>query len=330
MLRRIRNVALILLPPLLPGLGLGTSSASRADAITWSGASTSVQVFGQTDSHTGATAASSAQGTTTIPYWPDSYTVKDGELPTNSANGSATSQVSGTAANLLSASASYFEGATLGRPAAVAGPVQATASWTGDRLLLQSSGSNGLPDSVRVNFSLTFLAPGAGDIVSGIPRGTLATITASFNNRDGALSVGRLFPTSASGTPFDSIEAKPYIPPGWEGPWASREVAYKATFHLDLPLSASGISDPFSLGLKVDAATDFGMHGYAALSGLDGVTLSMTSLSLADGNTPESEGYSVAFASGLVSPDPVPEPTTIAVLAAGFGAIVLRRARTKN
>lgn len=60
-------------------------------------------------------------------------------------------------------------------------------------------------------------------------------------------------------------------------------------------------------------------------------TVSLSGLTLADGTTPESAGYTVTFASGLLSPNlapnPVPEPSSLALIGLGAASFVAWRRR---
>jgi hypothetical protein len=132
---------------LLPISTVFGNSLACADVMPWSGASASVSVLEPasgyqpntvTQTQTGATAAASATKDAPVNYV---GRVHQGGTQTYTAivHGSADAQATGRAGDLLHAGATYGSpnpgtdpGITQG-----AGPVQATASWTGDRVSIQ-------------------------------------------------------------------------------------------------------------------------------------------------------------------------------------------------
>lgn len=282
---------------------LGITPGIRADAIPWSGATTSVKVLDQSSSQSGATAQSSIQRDATISYYSAAYGPE-----TTQAHGSATAIASGTTANLLSTDARFIA-PFAAAPSVWGQTVAASASWDGDRIQIQSAPGQALPDTIRVNFSIDYY-----DVPRREISDPIATITATFNGKSATIGEGDRASSDLSA--LDSFTETPY-----NNIFSARQ----ALFHIDLPVNALGLSDPFQVGLK-EAALISPSTGNYYFAGLDyGVSLSLTSMTLADGKTPESEGYSVSFASGLQSPNPVPEPGVFAILVVGLGVVAIRR-----
>lgn len=97
-------------------------------------------------------------------------------------------------------------------------------------------------------------------------------------------------------------------------------------FHLDLPLSADGVSKQFSvsLGARIPALVEM-----TAIDNVSLMSLSLKGISLPDGTALEAAGYTIGFESGLPAPpEPsIPEPSTwIAwtVIAAGSARLIGR------
>ena len=289
-------------------------STARADAIRpWSGASASVWEPNSsvqwavnpppTQSQTGAIAAASAQGDVPFTFYGPNYSGGPPPLRTAAIHGSADAQATGRAEDLLRAGATYTTSypGTVYQPLQGPGLVQATASWTGDRALIQGSS---LPGVARLNFSVDLNAriyeygPFGGAVVKA--NNQTMTLDHHYEEYQPPLNHG-----------FDSFTittAKPY----------GGGFHTQATFHLDLPVNSSGLSDPFRLSLQV--TPDSGLSSnYAINSGPIGdAILSLTSITTTDGRLLSDLGDSVTFTSGMLAPGvqpmPIPEPSSIVVM----------------
>jgi hypothetical protein len=298
-------------------ISMNSMHESRADSMPWSGGSSSVDVLGKTSSRIGPGVVSDSESST-FAY----HSTVRGDL-TTSGTGSADASVNGTATNLLNAGTSY-QSSYAPQPSfpGIAPSVVATATWAGDHVVIQPTTGQAMPETVQLNLSVNFVAPP----LSGASW-SLANISVTYDDKTSSLSIGPR--TGYEMTTFDAIQISPYRFPGIEGPNGySGQYLYRETFHLSLPISALGISDPFTLSLKNEAMNSSGLSG-TFVGGYKGVTLSLDRVTLADGATPESEGYALSFASGLISPNPVPEPGVFAILVVGLGAIGAWRIRQR-
>ena len=78
---------------------------------------------------------------------------------------------------------------------------------------------------------------------------------------------------------------------------------------------------------------DFQDQGFSASASVENNnTVTLSSILLSDGRTPEEQGAMLSFGSGVNSPNPVPEPLTIlgTISAVGFGAFFKRQLRRKG
>jgi len=288
---------------------LAVPQFSQADVIySGTGASADVFALGQLNTQAGSTPASLT----------DSATVNYTQYPNTP--GTATVTASGTAfatpgastllqvQNSLSATGSQgpFVGAFSPPPES-----EAAASWNNVAATVRGPAGSALPGSIQVDFRVTYQNPdtlSSNGAVNGL--GWLAfphslTVNSSWITLPNA------------GTPLQ---------PGEQPVQKMSNGLLTGTLHVDLPLSATGTSSLFSIGLGSDLAalgktlTDF-------------KSLSLTGIFLPDGTPISAGGYSVSFESGLPPPPPapqVPEPSTLAVwgLLASGGALGVRRRRS--
>ena len=292
---------------------------ARADAIkTWSGASASVWGPGSSSAWpsdpptTGAVAAGSFQGSSPVTYLGVNYS--GGPLPsfTVTVHGSADAQATGRANDLLRAGATYFTPNPGTRPQVIQGTdsVLATASWTGDRAQLQGPVPLG---TLRLNFSVGLVGP-------NYQFGSFGGVVVEANNHTMTLTNHFLQVQPFFQQGFDSLTTMTAAGP----PYSNH---YQATFHLDLPVNSSGLSDPFRLSLQV--TPDSGLESnYAINSGPIGdAILSLTSITTTDGRLLSDLGDTVTFASGMLAPgvQPVPEPSSILIIGGLVAAVGLGR-----
>ncbi len=210
----------------------------RAAAMQpWSGASASTSVFAQNDSQQGATATASGVGSNNVEYHGRTY--PDQTFHTV-VSGSASASASGLPDQLLSVQTQYGapNPGTLGYNTG-GGPVTASASWSNDAVILTPPVGGTMPDSVRLQFALKF-APVDQGPDSGVHFGT---IQLTANNQ----------PYSVTASYGNSPTA---VPSGFDSVTTAANGQSTGTLHVDLPLSASGISDPFQLKLESHPGTD--------------------------------------------------------------------------
>lgn len=134
---------------------------ARASGLTdaWSGASATATFFDKSDSHQGAIAGASVSGSQVLTY--------AGNTPGTTYQATVSGRLSGSAedsaAQLLHVSAS---GSTPD-PGVIGGPWPqgqgaATAAWTSDSAVVTAAPLSSLPDTIRLNFGLTYTVPGGG------------------------------------------------------------------------------------------------------------------------------------------------------------------------
>lgn len=312
-------------------LGATLPTSTRADAMKpWSGASATstnaVDLPPTTSTSAGATASTAKSWNRPISYYPPNR----GPEEIFWSRGLAIGKAGESADKLLQTSVSAE-----GVPNFTAGTrydgsmAAATAGWKEDAVLLTPPAAGAMPDTIRLNFQLNFTTSSPND---GNRYGDL-TLTAN----DKAI---RVHGADASGDPgykasdFDTLADDPdRTALNW------RQLSNKVgTFHIDLPVNANGVSDPFSLRLSTSTKiwTDQNDTNNFLFGGIQGV-LSLDSVTLPDGTSLAEKGYGVAFASGLAglpsapSPRPIPEPATVAtwalVAAAGLGLARKRAGR---
>jgi hypothetical protein len=265
---------------------------------SWSGASANVSLFDQSRSQQGATAEASAGETIPIHYQ-GSPAFNPPQYFDSWASGNISASAGVDPAHLLQVDAS----ASAPNPGTLGGPTPhnaiANASWTDDSAIVTAPAGSSLPDAIRLNFTLTYSVPGA------TPSAALTPTV------DGKELDGWSTPVTGYGTTNTRTD----------------------TFHLDLPLSTSGHSDPFSLGLQLSPYVGLLSNGAYRYDGLT-ANLALAGVTLPDGTSLASLGDSVSFDSGLPAPDlapePVPEPESLLIWGltiAAAGATAVRRSR---
>jgi hypothetical protein len=315
-LSRLASGMLVLLFALL------SAAIVRGDAIQpWTGASASVTVFDRTSSQTGSSASASVTGTATVHY-EGSPVFNPTQYFDITVNGSASASAPGRADDLLDVSSHYSAGdpGTLGHGSSGVPPVSATASWSGDQVTVTPPTSGTMPDSVRLQFALTFQAPpsypealwqfGSMRVDANGQSITINPVGSGYNNGG---------PAPMSGN-FDSLKL---LPSSNLSPYE-----YVGTFHIDVPLSPSGTSAPLQLALS--SLPNTGLYSNGGFYSDQSAQLALTGVTLPDGTSLAAAGYGVSFASGLLEqPRPVPEPASLACWAlSALGACRLIRHRT--
>ena len=268
---------------------------------SWSGASASTYYNARADSQQGASASASSsyQGIDTV-----TSATPGGPPFIVSTSGAVAATAGDDPAHLLRVTASVNTGnAGNYHPYSAPDTAGATASWSNDAVLVRAPAGSSLPDAVRLNFTLTFNVSGTS---------AYDGLTATFNGlRD---QVGSQYAISFSHVDSSGVTTA-NLPPSVDSsnaPATNLPGGLKDTFHVDLPVSSTGLGAPINLGLalspQVGTAED-----QPTLYNLAG-NLALTSVTLPDGTTTlASLGDSVSFASGLTPPDPnpVPEPNSL-------------------
>jgi hypothetical protein len=278
---------------------------------TWSGASASASLFSLSQSQQGAVASASENQTLTITY-PGLSIPQTNYTATVSAG--VTASASDDTAHLLQVTASAYSP----NPGQIGGPTPnnalGMATWTNDAAVVTGPAGSELPDSIRLNFTVTFTAPWAI-----VPSGLTATINGTkltyginlfgnpYSNNNGLVDSSKL--VAASG---------------------SSQSTLTETFHLNLALNQAGVSSPINLGLQLSPPVGLVNGTGYSYTGLSG-NLALSSVTLPDGTSLASLGDTVSFESGLASPNAVPEPSSLIVwglIAMTAGATAVARSRS--
>ncbi len=302
---------------------IATQGAVRADSMsTWQGASASAMAFSANPTTSqGSNASASASGSVdTIIHW--SHENYASLSPPLTSGGSVSATATGNSTNLLQINTNLgvpYTGDIYGGVASQPYGIAASASWSNDSVTIHAPQGLALPSDIRLQFSLVFNPQGyATDQQYG-------TNTLSYNGHTVSLTntgTGVVTPYAAYNFPFDTLTNNYFLDSSGLHELSGTQTA---TFHIDLGLSQSGISEPFSLSLQsINAAQlvqDMGTYM------TQDMTLSLTGVTTADGTPLQSLGYSVSFASGMAYP--VPEPATMAawgLVSAACGLASLHRA----
>jgi hypothetical protein len=300
-----------------------------ADAIagSWSGASTNVSFGRQTQSQQGATANSMAGQSFTINY-EGSPAFDPPQYFNDTVSGSVTASAGGNPSNLLQVTASAHSDnpGTLGDWVGTNVYGNAAASWNNDAAIVSGPAGASLPGTIRLNFTLTF--SGANGF------GEYSTLTASYNGTklsyfgtdDPVFHPWGINPSPSNAGAVDSstVTGKNNYSFGYAGNTVTD------TFHIDLPVSKTGISDPFSLSLQLTPFEGLISNTTTNYSGLT-AGIALNSVTLPDGTPLSALGDSVAFESGLSAPVAAPEPASFlawGLVAAIAGLAASRRFRS--
>ncbi|HEX8200545.1 MAG TPA: hypothetical protein VF590_08655 [Isosphaeraceae bacterium] len=310
----------------------GLEARSHADAIhPWAGAGAEVQVFNQWNTQSGTVAALAAQGQKDVAYIPDLAPERTWPV-----YGRARAEATGRPEALLRVDGSY-SASTYGsfRGSSEGTTVRASATWTGDAVHVQVPEGANPPESIRVHVALDFLRSSSsfGSMSLRLNDRTFAARAwgGEYEGVYDLLHFYELEPGSGFPQPIETA----HLPEGFDslvfpGPADSRGgVTGRATFHLDLPVNASGDSAPFSLGLESNLSLGIQSNANIFAEHRD-FTVSLTDVTLPDGTPLASRGYAVSFASGLPWPAAVPEPASLAgwgLVAALAGAAARSRRR---
>jgi hypothetical protein len=287
---------------MIVGTGIDRSTLASGLTGTWSGASASVSLFGQPQSNQGQTANASESQNLTINY-AGSPAVNPQQYYNATVYGGVSASAGGDPSHLLQVTAT----ASAPNPGTLGGPTphdaNATASWTGDSVVVTAPSGSSLPDAVRLNFTLTFSVP------QGVPY---AGVTATYNGttiNDATNGIGTPFSSSST---VDSTTLSPSV--------NGSSAILQQTFHTELALNKSGVSDPINLSLALSPYVGLvsnTSYSYAGLTGL----ISLKSITLPDGSSLAASGDTVTFESGLAlsAANVVPESPSLIV----WGLIVL-------
>jgi hypothetical protein len=243
-------------------------------------------------------------------------------------SGGVTASAGGNPANLLqvTASANSNNPGTLGDGVGTNVYGNAAASWNNDAAIVSGPAGASLPGTIRLNFMLTF--SGANGF------GEYSTLTASYNGTklsyvgtdDPSFHPWGINPSPSNAGAVDSstVNGKNSFGFGFAGD------SVTDTFHLDLPVSKAGISDPFSLSLQLTPFQGLISNTTTNYSGLT-ASLALNSVTLPDGTSLSELGDSVSFESGLSAPVAAPEPASFlawGLVASIAGLVASRRFRS--
>ncbi len=286
--RRLVAFAFVLIASLA-----GSIPNSRGAAITpWSGASAQAG----SDRETGATASASDLSTKQVEFSSGYSGPGGGYFTTESED--ATAVAGGSPEALLQiGTRALVEATGFAMDGVYSGTVTASAGWADDAVQITTPAGLPMPESIRLQFRYNFNPEDNSSYSSA--RGYFYYGYSRLQMNDKILKV--------SGTNSDS--------PGYEPEWfdSVTEIYGTAvgTLHLDLSVDESGLSDPFSLSLEAQSSA-FSNSG-TGLFNYHSNRLSLTGVTLTDGRSLGALGYGVSFISGLPSPEPVPEPASVAL-----------------
>jgi hypothetical protein len=294
-------------------LALVAAPPSRAGVIyTGNGAGASVEAFSQTAVQSGSTPAA-IDTSATVHY--TNFSASGNATPgsvTASVNASASATPGGADLfQLLTSFSAPNPGNLSGTTSPYTG-VDSGAYWGNVTATVHAPAGSSMPSSIRLEFQVNY-APADVDAYQGLGiRTSYLWFTGS--------SLVLLPPAGAA------------IQPGEQPAQTQSNGSLTAGFHLDVPLSASGVStSPFAVGLT---SAFPGITSNSATSISDAISVSLTGIYLPDGASLTAEGYSVSFNSeaGPIQLLPVPEPATWSCwgLIAGCGALMLRRLRART
>ncbi len=197
--------------------------------------------------------------------------------------------------------------------------VRSTASWQ-DVLFLGSTDPNVVGHTIRLTFSSTgrLLQNAGGQQDTAVVLNALGSSEFNVTNVASA-GVEVLF--------NGQVDSR------WDTFTENSDGSYAGTFHLDIPINPGQgyTSVPGSVYYNViDTAQIEGQS--SSMSGSAADPMQFLSVTLPDVGdvTPESLGVGLTFASGIASPNAVPEPGSILLLAIGMGTVIGRTIRRRK
>jgi hypothetical protein len=194
--------------------------------------------------------------------------------------------------------------------------VSADAYWNNVAAIVSGQNGQAPPSSIRIEFRINYQSPSLID-----QYGLTPYYSPTLPQMGQALAV--------NGGSMTLTEAGASLQPGEPVVQAQPDGSLTGTFHLDLPLSATGKSQLFSLALSSDLEMlQIMTHWTSNLK--DTMSLSIAGIYLPDGTPISAAGYNVTLDSGEIPPVvPTPEPATAiaSCLLAAWGAAILRRSQ---
>jgi hypothetical protein len=280
------------------GVALVLAPMSRADVLyTGNGATAGAFAFGQESVQSGSTPAA-VDATTSSPG-----------LPAATADASASATPG--AADLLQVHVAFSAPNVTSGNYPWMGSWDAGAQWGNVTAAVQAPSGSPMPSSIRLEFQVNYSA-------------------ADVNLNEGS-SPGRIVGVAVTGGSYFLPPAGTALQDGEQPAQIQPNGSLTAGFHVDVPLSASGVStSSFSVVLS-----DWfpGLPSNLSTSINDALSVSLTGIYLPDGTSLTADGYSVTFhsAAGPIRLEPVPEPATWAAwgVIAAYGAWTLRRRRAR-
>lgn len=190
----------------------------------------------------------------------------------------------------------------------------AGAQWGNVTTTVQAPSGSQMPSSIRLEFQVNYPAADL-NLYQG------AGLRSAYLSFTGAPMV----PLPAAGTAIESGEQAAQVQPNG---------TLAASFHMDVPLSPSGVStSPFSVLLS-DWISELSSNRTTSIN--DALSVSLKGIYLPDGTSLTADGYSVTFDSAagpirLLPETATPEPATWAAwsVIATAGALMLRRHRAR-
>ena len=197
---------------------------------------------------------------------------------------------------------SYGSSANPGNPVGVISPdpdIREEAGWSNVEATVRGADGNAPPSAIRLEFQINYTPLDQLALPSLAPGSSL---NARSLYLDGAYGFSIPLDTNGAGSLLQQGEPTVKLMP---------DGLLRGMVHIDLPLSAAGVSNPFSVGISSQLPS---MLNGRNVTNLDQVSLSLVGITLPDGTPLEAKGYSVSFESGVISPPTqTPEPATLAI-----------------